>query len=181
MKQCIIMQGVSGSGKSTLARKLLDMHWDLGGRIVSADFYWKSEGGDYDFDPKLLPKAHAYCIRCFVDAVIWQRNLVIVDNTNTTVEEIAPYYAIAEAYGYETKILRVYCDTQIAMARNVHSVPANVVQAQSERIGSFVCPPRWKLEIYTQSTQDSRWDNVCGAVTADGFCAKDKNHDGRHE
>jgi len=151
MKQCIIMQGVSGSGKSTLARKLINEHWKAygDGKIVSVDYYWTSDGGQYEFDPKRLPEAHAQCLRQFVDAVKWQRMMIIVDNPNTTVEEIAPYYAVAEAYGYETKILYVYCDHETAAARNVHSVPSKVVMAQSAMIGAFICPARWKRDIYT--------------------------------
>lgn len=68
----------------------------------------------YRFDPAKLPEAHAQCLKKFIRTAQGNTggalgDVIIVDNTNSTVAEIAPYYAIAEAYGYDTRILRVRC------------------------------------------------------------------------
>ncbi len=147
--QVIIMQGIPGSGKSTLALKLMQEARDEGRRafIVSADHYFETRRGEYNFDPKLLPIAHSECLKAFITAVRdWRVDLLIVDNTNTQIEGIAPYYAIAEAFWAEVKILRVTCDPHVATARNVHKVPESTVLAMHFRINTTAWPARWKFE-----------------------------------
>jgi predicted kinase len=133
-----ILVGVSGSGKSTVAR-------ELGGVSVSADHYFTDADGNYNFDPSKLSDAHAACLRQFLAHVQMRRAQVVVDNTNTTVAEIAPYAAIALAYGFELEILFVPCDPEVAHARNTHGVPLAGVQAQAKRIYSLrdSLPPWW--------------------------------------
>lgn len=136
----IIMLGVPGSGKSTHA-KALQLP------IVSADDAFVGDDGVYRFNPADLPKAHASCLRRFVELV--QHGMdVVVDNTNTSVAEIAPYAALAQAYGHELRLLRVECDPEVAATRNVHGVPAETVRAMHARLAATVklLPPWWPLE-----------------------------------
>lgn len=112
MGQVIILQGISGAGKSTYAAK-------LGGRIVSANDYFQARDG-YRFAPAKLGEAHAQCMRRFIEMVQGSEPLVIVDNTNTTVAEIAPYYSVGQAYGYAVRIVRVVAGVQAATARGRH-------------------------------------------------------------
>jgi hypothetical protein len=113
---------------------------------VSADHFFMEEG-EYKFDVTKLGEAHASCLRRFVDLVSSgsKDNTVVVDNTNTTGTEVAPYAALATAYGHELKIITIVVDPEVAHARNVHGVPLKTVKDQYKRLerskGKF--PPWW--------------------------------------
>lgn len=153
MKRVIVLQGVSGSGKSTYGRKIA-AEFRANGltvEIVSADDYFvRFGGGTYAFNPSHLPKAHGECFRHFMQTVGAQAaDVVIVDNTNTTAVEAAPYMAGAQAFEYEAEIHRIVCDPEVAAARNLHGVPAGAVKAMASRIASEKLPPWWKLVVVT--------------------------------
>ena len=146
MKQVKIMRGCSGSGKSTHTRNLVreakanDISWV----VVSADAHFLDEEGNYNFDPSKLGEAHGSCFVQCIDALRNNIGLVIVDNTNTTAVEIAPYMAAAAAYGYDAEILLVEADVDVAIERNVHGVPAEAVKRQAKNIQQEKLPPWWK-------------------------------------
>lgn len=144
MRKVIVLQGVSGAGKTTYAQKLLE-DYGMWVACASADHYFLAH--EYAFKASELPKAHAYCLRNFIRFVEGGADLVVVDNTNTTAVEIAPYMAIAQAYGYEAEIHRLLCDTEVAAQRNVHGVPANSIRAMASRMreSRTAFPPRWKV------------------------------------
>lgn len=145
-RQVLILQGVSGSGKSTFAR---DVEQRLERRtmvtVCSADSYFEQDG-QYRFDVAKLGDAHATCFRDFCDNLSWGTNLVVVDNTNTTTMEIAPYMlAVAAAnlslpagYKYTARIVRFACDDlEAAAQRNAHGVPLRGIVGQAQRIEAF--------------------------------------------
>jgi predicted kinase len=66
-------------------------------------------------------------MRAVIEALAAGRN-VVVDNTNTTNEEVAPYLLVAAAYGATARIVRVSCDPETAWKRNTHGVPYAVVK-----------------------------------------------------
>lgn len=157
----IVMSGVSGSGKSTYARKLLglDSEYYLGlctraqgpRALVSADLYFMNPSDEYVFDRAKIGEAHAECFRNFIELLQKNRfTTVVVDNTNTTVEEIAPYMAGAAAYGYEAEIVTVCPEFatdsyfKLCAARNAHGVPLDVIVQQHLRIYQRRLPNRWK-------------------------------------
>ena len=140
-----ILCGISGSGKSTLAE-------EIGGMVCSADDYF-IKNGEYKFNPRSLPDAHATCLREYVEALqarvdryAWSD--MVVDNTNTTIAEIAPYAALALAYGCELLIKIVECDVETAVKRNIHGVPRTTIEAQATRIAGLkaALPPWWPCE-----------------------------------
>jgi predicted kinase len=140
-----IMQGVSGSGKSSIARRLYD---ETGAGLASADgfpgLYTPQASGPPAFNIGLLGQAHG---ACFLDTIEGLRSgrSMIVDNTNTTVEEIAPYVLLAQAFGASVKILRVQTDPAVALARNTHGVPPAAHAGQVARLASFVLPFHWQF------------------------------------
>ena len=159
MNKVVIMSGVSGSGKSTLARKMRDdfliTPQNDGSRsckTVSADTYFLRAGG-YRFNLSELGNAHAECFYSFIQAMQNQEsyNLIIVDNTNTTVEEISPYILGASAFGYEAELVTVLpsntTNLERCAARNIHSVSLQSILAQYRRICDRSLPPRWKDRI----------------------------------
>lgn len=143
--RCVILSGSSGAGKSTTARNLvagLPIQCYI---IVSADdFFCRRGNGVYDFSPALLPEAHKECYLNFVGAINQRIPLVVVDNTNISGWEISPYYRYAEVMGYDVSITKVICDPAKAAARNLHGVPAKVVESMAKRLGSGWCP-HWKV------------------------------------
>lgn len=139
----VILRGIPGSGKSTWALKNFQSHR----RIVSADHHFLDpETSAYKFDPAQLGIAHARCLRKFVQHLesLPQDWTVVVDNTNTTAVEIAPYYALAEAFHCDVEIVTLHCDPDVAGQRNVHEVPATCVHAMHQWLVAEVFPPRWR-------------------------------------
>ena len=136
----IILRGPSGAGKSTYAKQ----HYPHAS-VVSADHYFMV-GDEYRFNPAQLSRAHAVCLRNFVDNLQSGQDITIVDNTNCTVAEVAPYAALALAYGHTLKIVTFDGDWRIAARRNVHGVPEATVESQANRIGEAMFPPWWPHE-----------------------------------
>ena len=128
--KAIILIGPSGSGKSTYAKK-------IGHTIVSADDYFMRDG-KYCFEASKLSEAHGDCLRDYIDAIQWNTS-VIVDNTNTTIAEVAPYIAIAQAYDYDIEVVVMpFVGLQTFVERNVHGVPEVTIIGQIARIERLV-------------------------------------------
>lgn len=153
----IILQAPSGAGKSTYAKQLLAKTMDAGSTrvfTVSADDFFAEKalatGSTYAqvFEPRLLSEAHGQCMRRFIGAVQLPDTLVIVDNTNTSVAEVAPYVAVAQAYGAQVEIHRVnagrYSAEELAK-RNTHGVPQGAIEGQIARIEACELMPWWTL------------------------------------
>jgi predicted kinase len=150
MVKVVIMQGVPGSGKSSYVKSLRP----VATVVCSADTFFESwspeTGATYNFDPSKLGEAHGECLLSFVDAMEYANqdgDTVVVDNTNTTAMEIAPYMALANAYGCEVEIVRVQCDPEIAAARNIHGVPLASIRRMADNIANFHAPPFWRFKL----------------------------------
>jgi predicted kinase len=134
--QIKIMMGCSGSGKSTH----ISGHWPEA-TVFSADQYF-TRSGRYEFDPRKLGEAHAQCLRRYAEAVSddrWIGATLVVDNTNATMQEIAPYCALALAYGRPFEIVMVRASPEVSAMRNVHGVPLDTVRRQADR-----CDKTWR-------------------------------------
>jgi len=88
-------------------------------------------------------------MKAFVE---WCRNGndVICDNTNTTAVEIAPYYAVAAAYGYQVEIVTFYAPKDklpLCAERNRHSVPLKSIQRMAENIDRRHLPHYWNHKV----------------------------------
>lgn len=143
MQTVKILSGIPGSGKSHYARGFPDA------TVCSADDYFM-RGGVYDFRPAELPNAHAECLAKFHDAVRAGHEVVIVDNTNVTPWEIAPYYAFAEVKrlikgNVNVEIIRFTCDPFVAFRRCVHDVPLPVIMRMHRTLLTTELPPHWRV------------------------------------
>lgn len=147
--QVVIMRGIPGSGKTTIRKERYP-----NALVCSADDYHMVDGV-YKFDPAKAGFAHAWCLKKFVLAVNGdlgtfancRAETVVVDNTNSRVLEIAPYFRVAEAFGVPVKILRVHCQIEMALCRGTHNVPASTVFEMYANIMNEKLPPGWKEEI----------------------------------
>jgi len=150
----VIMRGVSGSGKSTYARTNYPS-----ATILSSDDYWTKDGGDYkeNFNVEKLGAAHAWNLRRFIEylrAVCPScDSTFVIDNTNTSIAELAPYYAVAQAFQVPVEIITLMVDPKIALERNVHGVPLNAHSAQYSRLvdNTPLIPRYWKHTIVRSS------------------------------
>lgn len=143
-----ILQGPPGAGKTTWAER---QHGSIASSkygeriaIVSADTERERIIG------RTLAEAHAACLRRFVDLlnvpprVAGTTMHIIVDNTNTTQAEVAPYVALGMAYGHVVT-LRTFPGRGPGM--DVHNVPAHVYHAMVDRISKFAPAPFWDIRI----------------------------------
>lgn len=148
----VILCGASGSGKSTWAST---NHPDA--IVVSSDHYFIGGDGVYRFDPSKLGAAFGACHRAFTEYVQTKTApVVVVDNTNTTLVEIAPFVAVARAYGIEPEI-RVWHTWPVAgtpeyektMRRNTHGVPVGTVTAMRASLINAInnWPPFWPKPV----------------------------------
>jgi len=139
-----IMRGLPGCGKDTLARS-------MGCKTVSADDYFVSSDGLYNFKPSELSKAHG---ACFSRAMIHCEQLAYgrgvpfaVCNTNTTAWEISPYLMLAQHYERRALILdfHPYPDIWLYAHRNTHGVPMSAIKQMRKRMREVNLPPFWDV------------------------------------
>ena len=158
----VLLRGISGSGKG----HYIDDTFTVGAHVVSADDFFEKRaamlGESYKdvFDPMELPNAHAACLRKFVELVAGSgdeapisaedleahsEKVVVVDNTNCSIAEMAPYIALAQAYDPEVELEIVYlwCDPVTAFKRNQHGTPFNAVLRQFKSAERTELPPWW--------------------------------------
>src|SRR5271157_4759262 len=113
MKQIKILRGISGSGKSTYIKNNFP-----DSIICSADHFFMLDGV-YKFDPEKIGQAHQYCFKSFINFVsIECRGICVIDNTNCSAWQIAPYYLAGETFGYNVEIIELNVDEETATHRN---------------------------------------------------------------
>jgi hypothetical protein len=129
----VLMRGLPGHGKSHFSRDILTL-WSetlkshFGERLseeslqdhcicISADDYMVGPHGETEFDPSLLPISHKRCQEKFREGLLAHKlriesealtpTLIVVDNTNTTPEEYAPYLSLAAQFDAELMVVEV--------------------------------------------------------------------------
>lgn len=127
-RMVIILIGPPGSGKSTYSEGLQKGFPDVV-RICSADRYPGLYDEKGDFHPSLLGVAHANCMKEFIEALQERIPVVVVDNTNTTAVEIAPYILVANSQGYDVALREFRtASSDVLFKRNVHKVPLETIE-----------------------------------------------------
>ena len=138
--QVVILRGIPGAGKSTLAHK----RWP-DACIVSADHFFMV-GGKYQFNPAQLGEAHGSCLKSYLGHIqMGDCDVLVVDNTNISIVEMAPYVAIAQAFKVPVQVITVATPSPVAGERNVHGVPPERVAKMGEALNEATksIPPWW--------------------------------------
>jgi len=182
-KRVIVLSGLPGSGKSTWAKEKLGklasgrvpndiyppgtIRAHENGILISADLFFMKEDSEgkeeYVFSPEKIGEAHASCFRNFIWAMEESHrgstkslDLIIIDNTNLSTEEIAPYMLGAAAFGYESEIFSILpFDHDLLQTRRgnlinflhsqtKHGVPKETLEKQLKVLEGRKLPPWWK-------------------------------------
>jgi hypothetical protein len=114
MFDVFLMQGPSGSGKSKYASMMKDAAMDAGyiTSILSADDYFRDDSGNYNFNPKLLNRAHMSVVtRAFrlMNHATDDKNgsyRIIIDNTHMETWEWEAISVIAHELGARRIVLQ---------------------------------------------------------------------------
>lgn len=137
----ILMRGLAGSGKTTMVDGIVEfanMNY-IPVVVRSTDYFWM-EDGEYKFDASKLGKAHEWNQEHVKKSIESNVNWIIVDNTNTTYKECAPYIEMAANNGYNLALrtpphLWAF-DVDICAERNTHNVPKEAIQKMKDRFVS---------------------------------------------
>lgn len=140
--EVIIMSGCSGAGKSTYIKSMSFVE------VCSADHFFMQDDV-YKFDPTKLGEAHGACLLKYIGLLqertfrLEPKIIVVVDNTNISTEEIAPYYALADAHKIKVSIHTIICDPEVAFKRNAHNVPLRAIESMCDRLRNRKLPRYW--------------------------------------
>lgn len=143
-----IMRGLPGSGKSYWAEQKHKEVVAAGqtARICSADHFFLNARGEYRFDARKLGQAHNASQCAFVDALVAKTQWLFVDNTNTTVWEMALYQKLAAAFGYKCEIVEATCPNSEILEVKMLGCCFSAVVNSNPRWLAGVCSekPAWR-------------------------------------
>jgi hypothetical protein len=111
----------------------------------------------YKHIPAQEGDAHGHC---FLNAIVHMERLrspggrlerdrptadLVVDNSNCRLVELAPYVLLAQAYNVEHTIVTISADVEVALQRNLHGVPEEIVREMYKSIQTEVIPHWWNV------------------------------------
>lgn len=132
----VIMRGLPGSGKSHLAHCIQKAHQADGNtaEIYGSDQYFMVDG-EYRFDRTKLHEVHQRNQQAARKDT--GSNVIIIDNTNTTLKELFPYLEIAQAHKRDVLIAEPKTawawDVDTCVMKNTHGVPRETIQRMKDR------------------------------------------------
>jgi len=136
--KALVYCGLPGSGKSTLAREV------SGTTVIETDDFWYVDG-EYRYQVERAGESHRWNIKRWVDLCRAGFPNIACANTNIALQEIAPYVAIADAYGYEVGVVRVEVSLKTSKARNIHAVPEMTLEYMDREFNRVMYPEWWNV------------------------------------
>lgn len=129
MSKLIVFRGLPGAGKSTMARRMQRHYIDTGltTALYEADMYFTDKDGNYKFDGRMLPHAHAWCRNKVLEA-LGNCDVVIVANTNLSLDEMNDWKLMADNLGASMDVFHL--KTQYG---NIHGVPTETLERMKAR------------------------------------------------
>jgi predicted kinase len=121
-KSLIIVRGIPGCGKTSFAELI---SWF----VCTADDY-HMVNGKYDWKPENVKTAHLKCQEKCRRLMKIGSSKIAIANTNTTTQEMQPYYDMAKEYGY--KVFSVIVENRHG-GKNEHNVPEETINKMVER------------------------------------------------
>lgn len=100
MKKLIVCRGSIDAGKSEKAREIANLH--EGAVILSADDFFMSDDGKYQFDERLIESAHVWNRNRCAKSMKQGKDLIVIDNLNLKKREYQEYLDLAELNKYES-------------------------------------------------------------------------------
>jgi len=155
-----IYRGLPGSGKSTAIKKwITEQGSKIRTKIFSADDFWiDPETNEYKFDPARIGEAHMRCFEDFLGTSICfslgsiPLDYLIIDNTNIRSYEIAPYVMAANVSRFPCEIITLWADPIVAIKRNIHGVPPQVVLGMYSAMLEEKLPTFWKQSVLLEGS-----------------------------
>lgn len=139
----IVLRALPGAGKSFLVDALRARSERARGiSVCSADAFWTKTR---PFDPQRLPEAHADCLKGFTQWIVsppfFDKTTIVVDNTNTTLHEAAPYMAVANAFKRTAALVQIDAPYELAYSRQTHGCPLKTFIHMAKNMDA--APPPW--------------------------------------
>lgn len=131
-----ILRGIPGSGKSTWAKFLRIQNLPGFTPIASADHYFLNVNGEYIYKPEEKGAAHQACYAYFCECIEGAFTTIVVDNTNTTLNEVDRYLQTGINNGYKVTVLNFEISPELSFQRNTHNVPKDVIAKMHQRFVS---------------------------------------------
>ena len=136
------MRGLPGSGKSTIVKSMKNVYGNVDSNkieVCSADAYFM-KNGFYKFDASKLKDAHGECQLQVREAAKLRKNVIVIDNTNISFWEFAPYIQIGRDEGYIPVLVETRTpwrmDANVLQDKNTHGVSKNVLQKKIDIFSS---------------------------------------------
>lgn len=138
-----ILCGLSGSGKTTWAKNNRTQclcsanRYFHGLPIGTCCFADEPAPGEFRYDPAHIRFAHDRCLAWFARHLNDHRHLV-VDNTNLSLLELAPYVRLAQAFEKRVVVAIFTTPLDICMARQDKGVPFQKMQRMHDRFSQLI-------------------------------------------
>lgn len=148
-KILILMRGLPGSGKSHLAREIVEKGTKSNNYmnyIFSADDFFLTRNGNYNFNPQKIGDAHAWNQHRVWLQIMKGFSPIIIDNTNTCMWEMKNYATMAVPMGYIIEIIEPFTcwafNVKELHIKNIHNVPKDKIRDMLERYEKNVTPQK---------------------------------------
>jgi tRNA uridine 5-carbamoylmethylation protein Kti12 len=140
MAEMVLIRGLPGSGKTTKGWTLKNT--GIVDFVIAADDWFEDANRKYNFNPKFLPEAHAWC-RSSTAKCILEGYRVAVCNTFTKIDEMVPYFNLAVKLGCKVRVIEM--KTQYG---SVHNVPEDKMKQMAARWEEFAgCCGEFELPV----------------------------------